>query len=115
MFEKDWPRILESMAGRVNPLFEDLLGDMVYYWVVDQAEFSTDILFKDVSSVHSIYDKLLRHSIECFSAEDVLTFLSRKMHGNFQGEVQGQYKLERQRFPGARVKHRMKRNAIMKW
>jgi len=52
MFDKDWPRILESIARRINPLFETLLGDMTYYWIVDQAEFSTDILFKDVASLH---------------------------------------------------------------
>jgi len=90
MFEKDWPRILESIASRVNPLYRELSGDMSYYWVVDQAEFSTDVMFKDRPSLHLIYDKLLKHSIQCFSAEDVLTFLGRKMHGNFEGQGQVQ-------------------------
>ncbi len=38
------------------------------------------------------------------SAEDVLVFLGRKLHGNFQGEVLNDAK---KRAPGARVKHRM--------
>jgi hypothetical protein len=45
----------------------------------------------------------------CFSAEDVLTFLGRKLNGNFQGEVMNSFK---KRWPGARVKHRMKGNWI---
>ena len=44
-----------------------------------------------------------------FSAKDVMVFLGRKLHGNFQGEVLNDAK---KRVPGARVKHRMKGNCI---
>lgn len=77
--------------------------------MTDQAEFATDLMFKDTASLQSLYVKLLWHSIVCFSAEDVLTFLGRKLHGSFQGEVLNDYK---RRLPGARVKHRMKENWI---
>ena len=34
---KNWPRILSAFARKVNPLLNDLLLGMDYYWVVDQA------------------------------------------------------------------------------
>lgn len=106
---KDFPRILEAFARKVNPLLNDLLQDMAHYWVIDQAEYATDVLFQDRAVLKDLYQKLLRHATVCFSAEDVLTFLGRKLNGNFQGEVLNSMK---KRWPGARVKHRMKANWI---
>lgn len=105
----NWPRTLAALARRVNPLMKknELLGRMDYYWVTDQAEYATDVMFKNRESLGPLYEKLLRHATLCFSAEDVLTFLGRKLHGAFQGEVLNDCKKRR---PGARVKHRMKEN-----
>jgi hypothetical protein len=105
----NWPRILHVFARRACPLLKDFLATMEYYWVVDQAEYATDVLFKDRASLKGLYEKLLRHATLCFSAEDVLTFLGRKLHGCFLGEVLNDCK---RRWPGARVKHRMKENWI---
>jgi hypothetical protein len=106
---KDFPRILEALARKSNPLLRDLLAGMHHYWVIDQAEYATDILFADRATLKDLYQKLLRHATVCFSAEDVLTFLGRKLNGNFRGEVNNSFK---KRWPGARVKHRMKGNWI---
>ena len=57
-----------------------------------------------------LYENLLRHTVLCFSPQDILTFLGRKLHGNFQGEVLTDFK--NKRHPGARVKHRMCENWI---
>jgi hypothetical protein len=105
----NWPAILHRFARRVCPLFADLLADMQYYWVVDQAEYATDVMFQDRASLKPLYEKLLNHATLCFSAEDVLTFLGRKLHGGFLGEVLNDHK---KRWPGARIKHRMKENWI---
>jgi hypothetical protein len=104
---RNWPRTLEALARRVNPLMKDLLGKMKHYWVADQSEYATDVMFKNRESLRPLYEKLLRHATLCFSAEDVLTFLGRKLHGGFKGEVLNDCK---KRQPGARVKHRMKKN-----
>jgi len=82
---------------------------MRYYWIVEQAEYATDVMFTNPSTLKPLYQELLKHATLCFSAEDVLTFLGRKLHGRFEGEVLNQY---RKRWPGARVKHRMKENGI---
>ena len=107
---KKWPRILSAFARKVNPLLNDLLSGMDYYWVVDQAEFATDVMFTSPHALKALYENLLRHTVLCFSPQDILTFLGRKLHGNFQGEVLTDFKNKRQ--PGARVKHRMCENWI---
>ena len=106
---QNWPRILAALARRANPHLQKLLSGLSYYWVIDQAEYSTDILFEDRAALKGLYTQLLRHATVCFSAEDVMTFLGRKLNGNFQGEVLTDFK---KRWQGARIKHRLKGNWI---
>jgi hypothetical protein len=106
--KRKWPRILSAFSRRVNPLMRDLLGGMEYYWVTDQAEYATDVLFRSPGALKGLYEKLLERATLRFSAEDVMTFLGRKLNGNFKGEIQGD--LKKKRWLGARVKHRMKAN-----
>lgn len=107
--KKNWPRILGALAQRFNPLLGDLLQPMAYYWIVEQAEYATDVMFQSHAVLKPLYQELLKHATLCFGAEDVMTFLGRKLHGSFEGEVGNRYK---KRWPGARVKHRMKENGI---
>ena len=104
-----WPTILERLARRVNPLLRDLLAGFRYYWASHQAEYATDVLFTNRVALRDLYVRLLRHATLCLRAEDVLTFLGRKLHGRFAGEVMNDWK---RRWPGARVKHWMKANWI---
>jgi hypothetical protein len=104
-----WPSRLSALVRPVNPLLLTLFAGMGYYWVTDQFEYSTDIMFKDASLLKHLYLKLLQHAVLLFSAEDVLTFLGKKLHGCLLGEVITEYK---KRWPGARVKHRIKANWI---
>ena len=97
-----WP------AGSI-PCFKDWLAGQSYYWVIDQAEFSTDVLFADKRGLASLRRALYEHAVHCFGAEQVMTFLGRKYCGTFQGEVRTHW---RQREPGAAVKHWVKSNAI---
>ncbi len=103
-----WPSILNAYAKKVNPLRRDVLKREDYYWVTDQAEYSTDILFRSKSALAGLFTKLLEFSWLTFTPKDVLGFLGRKLHGNFTGEVMTDIKTERE--PGARIKHRMKGN-----
>ena len=107
--KRRWEKLLAVFARRVNPLMNGILKGMEYYWVTDQAEYATDIMFEGPGELRSLYTKLQRHATVCFSAEDVLTFLGRKLSGHFRGEVENDYK---RRLPGARIKHRMKANCI---
>jgi len=106
-----WPRVLNTFARRVNPLLTTIQhsGFGEYYWVIDQCEVATDVMFRDRASLAALMPDLFEHATLHFSAEDVMRFLGRKLHGNFKGEVTTDRK---KRPEGRRVKHRMKRNSI---
>ena len=108
-WRRDWPKFLDRLAHRVNPLLGDWLAGQNYYWVVDQAEFSTDVLFADRKSLASLRPALYEHAALCFGAEQVMTFLGRRYRDTFQGEVRTHW---HRREPGAAVKHWVKRNAL---
>jgi len=109
-FSLAWKSRLNRWARQVNPLLREVpwLRAMEYRWVIDQFEYSTDVLFRSRQHLAELYPRLLDHAAVHFSAQDILKFLGRKLHGNFQGEVLNQCQKDRQ--PGARVKHRMKNN-----
>ena len=106
---RPWLRLLTPFARTVNPLLGDILGRRTYYWITDPSEFSLDVLFTSRAALAPLYERLMHHATLCFSAEDVLTFLGRKLHPAFAGEVLNDYK---RRWPGTRLKHRMKENWI---
>jgi hypothetical protein len=104
-----WVRTLDRWVNQVNPVRRlPWLRRYRYYWVIEQAEYATDVLFASRNKLAELYTRLLDHAAVNFSAPDILTFLGRKLHGNFQGEVLTDCK--RDRAPGARIKHRMKNN-----
>jgi len=107
--QRDWPFILSCLARRFNPLLRTLLRGMNYYWTTQQAEYSTDILFRSRAELQPLYQKLVQHATLAFSAEDVMTFLGRKLTGHFAGQIVNDLK---KRWPGVRVKHRVKENWI---
>lgn len=101
-----WTKLLDRFAKRFNPLLSDpWLRGKHYYWVIDQAEYSTDVLFEDRSTLAGLYPRLLDHAVIHFSAQDVLTFLGRRLHPRYEGEVLT--RCQKQRWPGARIKHRV--------
>lgn len=104
-----WVRQLGEWVRLYNPILrEPWLQKSSYYWTIQQAEYATDLLFASRSKLAGLYHRLLDHAAVNFSAQDILTFLGRKLHGNFQGEVLTDCKKDRA--PGARIKHRMKNN-----
>jgi hypothetical protein len=104
-----WVKQLSKWARRINPLLRrGWLRGMKYYWVTEQAEYATDVLFASRTTLRELYLRLLDHAAVNFSARDIFSFLGRKLHGNFEGEVLTD--LKKKRYPGARVKHRVKDN-----
>jgi len=107
----EWPPVLNALAERINPILNTIqeAGFGGYYWVADQCEIATDIMFKDRASLEAILPDLFEHAILKSACQDVLRFLGRKLHGNFKGEVTSSLK---KRPEGWRAKHTMKRNSI---
>jgi hypothetical protein len=107
-FEKrDWSRTLSYWARRINPLMKDLLGKIDYHWITDQAEYATDVVFNNAEALRPLFDEWFRHASLCFGADDLMTFLGRKLTGQFQGDVITRAK---RRWPGARIPHRIGKN-----
>lgn len=102
---------LDAIASRINPFLERIheIFHQGYHWCVDQCEYATDIMFKSREDLEKIYPALVEHALVSFKCEDVMTFLGRKMHGAFQGEVVSDIKKRQQ---GIRIKHRMQSNII---
>ena len=108
-WQRDWPRFLDGLARQVNPLMHDWLAGQNYYWVIDEAELSTDVLFADRQTLTHLRPRLYEHAAMCFGAPQLMTFLGRKYRELFQGEVKTYW---HRREPGAAVKHCIKRNVL---
>jgi hypothetical protein len=106
-----WPEALDEIARLLNPLHDQIFtaNPMEYYWSAFQTEWATDVMFRDPASLASLYPALLRHAMHHFQSPDVMRFLGRKLHPNFQGEVTTSYK---RRLEGARVKHWANGNSV---
>lgn len=113
--QTDWLKELPRIARVVNPIGWDIFGKARadfrgdYYWSVHQSEWATDLVFRDRETLERIYRSLLLYGITTFSAEDVMTFLGRKLNANFEGEVIGDLK---KRPEGFRLKHSIDWNSL---
>jgi hypothetical protein len=108
-WQRDWPMFLDSLARRVNPLLDDWLAGQSYYWVIDQAEFSTDVLFRDRAVLSTLRPRLYEHAARCFGAPQIMSFLGRKYRETFAGDVKTCW---HRREPGSAVRHTVKRNVL---
>jgi hypothetical protein len=104
-----WSRRLDALARRVNPLLNNLLKSMHYYWTIDQAEYATDVMFRSQNDLRSLYPKLAEHALLCFTAENVLGFLGRRLVPQFQDEVLKTFKTRQE---GLCLKHKIGKNGI---
>lgn len=104
----DWPLILGRYARQVNPLLKKELKRYRVRWVVDQAEFATDLLFRSPAALAGLYQKLIQFATVTFTPKNILGFLGRKWDRRFAGDVQTEVKTDR--VLGTRIKHRMTRN-----
>ncbi len=104
----NWPKILDRWARQVNPLLRDRFSGCPVHWVVDQAEYATDLLFTSRAALAGLYRSLLDYAVLTFTPKDILRFLGRKWDRRFDGQVHTHY--ESERWFGTRIKHRMKTN-----
>lgn len=108
-WQRDWPKFLDGLARQVNPLMDDWLAGQNYYWVIDEAELSTDVLFSDRQALATLRPRLYEHAARCFGAEQIMSFLGRKYRETFQGDIKTYW---HRREPGAAVRHCVKRNVL---
>ncbi len=85
----DWQKILGRYGRQVNPLLGQELACYRVRWVVDQAEFATDLLFPSPGVLTGLYQKLLQFATLTFTPKDILGFLGRKWDRRFDGRSCG--------------------------
>jgi hypothetical protein len=107
----DWPPFLDRQAALVNPLLPAITaaGFPGYWWVIDQSEYASDILFTGRAALEAIRGDLVTAAVTALGATDVMHFLGRKPHHAFAGEVTIDSK---KRPEGCRVRFRLKANAV---
>lgn len=104
-----WESILHAFARRVNPLLKTILAGMEYYWVIDQAEYATDVMCSDHAWLDELYTKWQKHAAVCFQADDIMSFMGRKLHGSFNSTIVTDIKY---RPKVTRIKHVVRGNWI---
>jgi hypothetical protein len=106
-----WPRVLNAFARRMNPILATVTsaGYGGYYWVLDQAEIATDVMFSSRPKLLEVWPDLVHHAALNLSSGDVLSFLGRKLHPSLKAQVVTEAK---RRPEGWRIKHRVARNWV---
>jgi len=79
------------------------------HWSLNQAEYSTDIVFRDVAALSPVYEEIVHTAIHAVKAGDIATFLGRKITANFEGEVGNDFHT---RIEGTRIRHHLGRCSI---
>jgi hypothetical protein len=93
---------LDAFAQRYCPVIQKL--HLTYQWSIWQAEYATDLVFKNAKELQAFYPFLLETLIHTVKPSDIATFLGRKLHGNYQGELGSRFNV---RPLGTRLKHSM--------
>jgi hypothetical protein len=93
---------LDHFAQYLCPVVASM--GLQYHWSIMQAEYATDLIFKHPGKVQAFVPLLLETLIQAVKPADVATFLGRKLHGNYQGEIGNRYNV---RWLGRRIKHQM--------
>jgi hypothetical protein len=106
--KRNWFKLLDRFSDRFNPLLQqlDIHG---YYWTIREAEYATDVIFKDAAYLKELYKILIHHAIENFSSEDVMRFFQKRLTLQFNGEIVSDV---RKRVEGTRIRHRIDENSI---
>ena len=95
-------RKLDTYSQQLCPVVNRFRSGV--HWSIMQVEYATDLVFKKREALSAIYEPLVRTAVHAVKAENVATFLGRKLHGNFEGELGNDFNT---RIQGTRIKHNM--------
>src|SRR3954471_1556531 len=93
---------LNDLARQCCPIYKDFASG--YHWSVDQCEYATDIVFRKQADLQAIYENLARTAIHTVKPDNIATFLGRKLHTQYEGEIANRFNI---RIEGTRIKHTM--------
>ncbi len=118
----DWPRA-QALADKFSP---DLLHRVLdryaalccpvldvfretYHWSLMQVEYSTDVVFRSAATLKPLYDQLVREQVLSVKAEQIATFLGRRIDPRVAQEIGSKFAT---RIEGTCIKHRFGDAAI---
>jgi hypothetical protein len=104
---EDLHQAMDVFAQKYCPIIKKF--QLAYRWSIMQAEYATDIVFKNQAELKTIYETLVRTAIHSVKPENIASFLGQKLHGNYQGEIGNNFNT---RILGTRIKHQMGAVAI---
>jgi hypothetical protein len=93
---------LDRYARQFCPVVRHFRGGI--HWSLMQLEYATDLVFRRREDLAPLYDGLVRTAIHAVKAENVATFLGRKLDGRFGGELGNDFHT---RIEGTRIRHHM--------
>jgi hypothetical protein len=94
-------RHLDRYAQACCPV-PDVFGQ-TYHWSIMQAEYSTDLVFKSEQILRPLYEQLSREAVLSVKAEQVATFLGKKITPQLAAEIGSRLST---RIEGTCIKHR---------
>ncbi len=94
-------RQLDRYARACCPVLD--VFAQTYHWSVMQAEYSTDLVFKSQTILGSLYQQLGREAVLSVKAEQVATFLGKKITPQLAAEIGSRLST---RIEGTCIKHR---------
>jgi hypothetical protein len=94
-------RHLDRYARLCCPVLE--VFGQTYHWSIMQAEYSTDLVFKSPQILASLYQQLAREAVLSVKADQVATFLGKKVTPQLAAEIGSRLST---RIEGTCIKHR---------
>ena len=100
-------RLLDRLARLYCPVVERFTSG--YHWSLMQVEYATDLVWKRREDLAPVYDALVRDAVHAVRSDEVASFLGRKVHPLYTGEVGTDFHT---RIEGTRIKHHMGKASI---
>ena len=100
-------RTLDGYAAQCCPV-SDVFGQS-YHWSLMQVEYATDLAVRSAATLGPLYEQLVRQSVLGVKAEQVASFLGRKITPQLAQEIGSQFST---RIEGTCIKHRFGKSSI---
>ena len=103
---KQLHRFLDRCAKRFGPVISRFRSGV--HWSIMQAEYATDVVFRDKDSLALIYEELVRTLSHAVKPDHLAMFLGKRLSG-YKGELGGRFST---RIEGHTIRHLMGDNGI---
>lgn len=100
-------RILDRYAAICCPVLD--VFEQRYHWSLMQVEYSTDLVFRSEQIMKPLYEELSRQAIHSVKAEQVATFLGKKITPQLAQEIGSRFAT---RIEGTCIKHRLGKASV---